>query len=103
MYRCIYRRFLDLGTSWGELLASRTGHSFPVEIALSTRWIGGQVRPKPLWMTRRDNSYPFRDSNLDLSVVQPAANCCVVPVPHIHTKQVKEFPFSKHQSLSVIT
>jgi hypothetical protein len=40
-----------------------------------TNWSGGWVIPEPVWTTwRRQNSWPYQDSNSDPSVVQPVAS-----------------------------
>jgi hypothetical protein len=43
--------------------------------APGTHWIGGWVGPEPVWTTwRRENSWPYRDSSHDSSVVQSVAS-----------------------------
>jgi hypothetical protein len=70
MYRF---KFFDLGTSWRW--ASRSGRFTLGERTSGTHWIGGWVAPEPVWMTwRRENSWPYRDSNSDSSVVQPVGS-----------------------------
>jgi hypothetical protein len=45
------------------------GEKPPVPIGYEVGWT-----PEPVWTTwRRENSWPYRDSNSDLSVVQPVA------------------------------
>jgi hypothetical protein len=46
--------------------------------APGTHWIGGGWAPEPVrTMWRRENSWPYRDSNSDPSVVQPIASCYI--------------------------
>jgi hypothetical protein len=48
---------------------------YPREEAPGTHWIETGWVPKPVWMLRRrENSYPYRDSNSDPSVVHPVAS-----------------------------
>jgi hypothetical protein len=80
MVACMYRPTFSwpryyLGAS-GQLhaLASvPTEKEPPVSIGHEFGWT-----PKPLWTTwRRENSWPYRDSNSDPSVVQLVANRCI--------------------------
>jgi hypothetical protein len=58
--------FLDLSTSW------RTRPLYPRGRSPRTHWIEVGWNPEPVWTTwRRENSWPYRDSNSDPSVVQP--------------------------------
>jgi hypothetical protein len=44
------------------------------EPSVPIAWNAGWAR-EPVWTTwRRENSWPYRDSNCDLSVVQPVAS-----------------------------
>jgi hypothetical protein len=69
---CIDPHFLDLGTSW-RLVVSFTLRPLYPEIFPS----------EPIWtMWRRENSWLYRDSNSDSSVVDPVAsryNDCSIP------------------------
>jgi hypothetical protein len=76
--------FLDLGTSWrcGQLHAPATlppGKEPLVPIGQEAGWA-----PEPVWTTwRRENSWPYRDSNSDPSVVQPICSHytdCAIPI-----------------------
>jgi hypothetical protein len=62
----------------GEWSALRPGRFTP-----GTHCIGGWVDPREVWTTwRSNNSWPYRDSNPDLSVVQPVASRytdCAIP------------------------
>jgi hypothetical protein len=61
--------FLTSALVGGEWSASRPGRFTP-----STHWEAGWA-PEPVWKTwRRKNSWPYRDWNSDLSVVQPVAS-----------------------------
>jgi hypothetical protein len=59
----------------GEWSASRPCHFNPGERVPGTNWIGGWVDPKPDWTTwRRENSWSYRNSSSDPSVVQLVAS-----------------------------
>jgi hypothetical protein len=66
--------FLTLALVGGEWSASHPGCITPGERAPGTHWIGGWV-PEPVWTTwRRENCWPYRDSNSYPSVVKPVAS-----------------------------
>jgi hypothetical protein len=67
--------FLTSALVGGEWSASRPCHFTPGERVPDTRWLGGWVGPESVWMTsRKENSWPYRDSNSKPSVVQPASS-----------------------------
>jgi hypothetical protein len=75
--------FLTSALLGGEWSASRPGRfipgkELPVPIVQEVGWT-----PGPVWTTwRSNNSWPYRDSNLNLSVVQPVASRytdCAIP------------------------
>jgi hypothetical protein len=80
---CIDPHFLDLGTSW-KLVVSFTlrplypRENSPLRIGWEVRWT-----PEPVWTTwRKENSWTYRNSNSEPSVVQPAASrytVCAIP------------------------
>jgi hypothetical protein len=71
---CIDPLFLISALDWGEWSASRPGRYTPGERASSTHWIGGWVVPRAgLDDVESTISWPYWDSNSDLSVVQPVA------------------------------
>jgi hypothetical protein len=64
--------FLTSTLVGGEWSASRPARFTPGEKAPGTNLIRGWVASEPVWATwRRENSWPYRDSNSDPSVVQP--------------------------------
>jgi hypothetical protein len=68
--------------SFTSLLLYPPGKEQPVPIGYEAGWA-----PEPVWTTgRRENSWPYRDSNSDPSVVQPVASLytdCAIPAPFI--------------------
>jgi hypothetical protein len=61
-----------VGDKWS---ASRLGRFTSGEIAPGTHWIEVGWTPEPVWTTwRRENSWPYRDSKSNPSVVQPVAS-----------------------------
>jgi hypothetical protein len=64
--------FLTSALIGGEWSASRPCRFTPGERAFDTHWVGGRVGLWTKW--RRENSWPYRDSNSDVSVVQPVAS-----------------------------
>jgi hypothetical protein len=85
----MHPHFLDLGTSWRwvDSFTPRplypTGKQFLVLIGYEAGWT-----PEPVWtMQRSENSWPYRDSNSDPSVIQSVASCYTaytIPVPIIY-------------------
>jgi hypothetical protein len=66
--------FLTLALVGGEWSDSRPGRFNSGERAPGTHYGGGWVAPEPVCRTcRRENSWPYRDSNTDSSLVQPVA------------------------------
>jgi hypothetical protein len=69
----------------GESSASRPARFTPGERAPGTDWRGIGWTPEPVWtLWRRENSWPYRDSNSDPSVVQSVASRytdCLIPDP----------------------
>jgi hypothetical protein len=63
--------FFTLALGAGQRPASR-----PSRFTTGTHWIGGWVGPRTGVedVENWDNSWPYRDSNSDSSVVQPAAS-----------------------------
>jgi hypothetical protein len=63
--------FLDLGSSWRWVVSSTPLPLYPpVPIEYEVGWT-----PEPVWTTwRRENYWPYKDSNSDPSVVQPVAS-----------------------------
>jgi hypothetical protein len=72
--------FLELGTS-SKWAVSFTLRRFTTEE-------GGADAPEWFWtLWRRENSWPYRDSYSDPSVVQPVASCYIdraIPGPYIN-------------------
>jgi hypothetical protein len=73
---CIDPSVLDLGTTWGGGVSGQL--QAPAVLPrgkcphTSTHWIGGWVDPRAgLKPWRGENSFPYRNSNSDPSVVQP--------------------------------
>jgi hypothetical protein len=67
--------FLTSALFGGEWSASRLGRFTPKERARGTHWIGGWVDPRAGQNDlEKRNSWPYRDSNFDLRVVQPVAS-----------------------------
>jgi hypothetical protein len=63
--------FLTSALDGGEWSASLPGRFIPGKTP-RTHCIGGCVDPKPVWTTwRKENSWTYRDSNSEISVVQP--------------------------------
>jgi hypothetical protein len=70
-----------------EWAVSRHGRfTLREESPVPTRYEAGWV-PEPVWTTwRRENSWPYQDSNSDPSVVQPVASRytdCSIPTPDL--------------------
>jgi hypothetical protein len=66
--------FLTSALVGGVWSASHSGRFTPWEKAPGTYRIGGWA-PESVWaLWRRENSFPYRDSNSDPSVVQPVAS-----------------------------
>jgi hypothetical protein len=65
---CIGPNFLDLGTSWRWVVHFTPRPLYP-RYPLDRRLGGPQELVWMIW--RRENSWPYRDSNSDPSVVQP--------------------------------
>jgi hypothetical protein len=66
--------FFTSALAGGEWSTSRPGRFTPGERAPRTHWIGDWVDPEPVWTTWRiENSWPYRDSNSNTSVIQPVA------------------------------
>jgi hypothetical protein len=72
---CINPHLLDLGTSWRWVVSFTPRPLYPREKApVPIGWEAAWA-PKQVWKTwRRENSWHYRDSNSDLSVVQPVAS-----------------------------
>jgi hypothetical protein len=67
--------FLDLGTSQRWVVRFTTQPLYPQGKGPSTHWIGGWVDPRVVWTTcRKENSWPYQDSNSDPSVVYTIAS-----------------------------
>jgi hypothetical protein len=72
MYRSVSLTSALVGDEWS---ASRSGRftpwkELPVPIGYKIGWA-----PEPVWrLWKRENSWPYRDSNSDLSVVKPVAS-----------------------------
>jgi hypothetical protein len=85
--RCMDPQCFDLDSSWrwvsGQLhsQAALPGGKEPL-YTLRTRWV-----PEPIWTTwRKENSWHYRDSNFDPSVVQPVISCstdCATAAPSV--------------------
>jgi hypothetical protein len=72
---CIDPHFLDLCTSQRWVVSFTPQPLYPRGKAPGTHWIGGWVGPRAgLDDVGRENSWPYRDSNSDLTVVQPVAS-----------------------------
>jgi hypothetical protein len=76
--------FLDLGTSWRWVVSFTPPPLYPWgKKAPDTHWICGWV--EPVWTTwRRENSWPYRDSNSHPSVIQTVPCCYTnygIPAP----------------------
>jgi hypothetical protein len=88
--------FLTSALVGGEWSTSRPGRFTPGERAPCTHWIGGWVDLRAsLDDLRRENSWPYRDSNSDPSVVQPVASRYTdyaIPAPQI--QKDRKFKFS---------
>jgi hypothetical protein len=73
MYRSIFslpRHYLQVSGQLHAPAASPPEKEPPVPIVWEAGWA-----PEPVWTTwRRENSQPYRDSNSDLSPVQPVAS-----------------------------
>jgi hypothetical protein len=67
--------FLTLALAGGKWSVSRPGRfTSGKEPPVPIRWEVGRT-PEPVWTTwRRENSWPYRNSNSDPSVVQPVAS-----------------------------
>jgi hypothetical protein len=65
--------FLTLALIGGEWSASRSGRFTPGERAPSTHWTSGWVGPRADLdnVKKRENSWPYYDSNSDPSIIQP--------------------------------
>jgi hypothetical protein len=64
--------FLDLGTSWRCVVSFTPLPLYPRARLLGTHWIGGWLGPRfGLDNMEKRKSWPYRDSNSNLSVVQP--------------------------------
>jgi hypothetical protein len=77
--------FLDLGTSWRRVVSFTPRPPYPREKSprcpLDRRWVDPRVG---LDDVEKRNSWPYRDSNSDSSVVQPVAsryNDWAIPAP----------------------
>jgi hypothetical protein len=72
----VYTRvFLTSALVGGEWSASRPGHFTPGERDPGTRWIGGWMGPGTVMdYMEKGKSFPYRDSNSDLSTVRPVTN-----------------------------
>jgi hypothetical protein len=68
--------FLDLGTSWKWVVSFTPLPLYPRGKSPRYQFYTRLGRPPaPVWTTwRRENSWPYRDSNSDSSVVQPVAS-----------------------------
>jgi hypothetical protein len=72
---CIYQHYLDLWNSWMWVVSFTSRPLYPRERASGTHCIGRWVDPRAgLDDMESENSWPYRDSNPDLSVVQPVAS-----------------------------
>jgi hypothetical protein len=72
MYRSkFFFTWAVVGGEWSASCHYRfaPGKGPPVPIGQETGWA-----PEPVWMTWRENSCPYRDSNSDSSVVRPVAS-----------------------------
>jgi hypothetical protein len=67
--------FLTSTLAGGEWSASRPGRFTPGESSTDANWIGGWVNPRAgLHYVEKKNSWSYRDSNSDSSVVQLVAS-----------------------------
>jgi hypothetical protein len=69
------RIFLTSALVGGQWSASRPSRFSPGKTAPGTHWIGGWVDPRTsLDEVEKKDSWPYRDSNSELSVVQPVGS-----------------------------
>jgi hypothetical protein len=84
---CIDPHFLDLCTSWRWVVSFTPWPLYLRERAPGTHCIGGWVDPRACLDEMDKRKFlPYRDSNPDLSVVQPVASRytdCAIPAPSI--------------------
>jgi hypothetical protein len=88
-------RVLHLDTSWRWMV------SFTVRPLC--HWIGDWVVSRPLWMILRSlNSWSYRDSNFDPSVVQPLANpytdCATAATPGSPSSRPAQSKYTRSSS-----
>jgi hypothetical protein len=86
MMEWMYRStFSYLDTSWRWVVSFKPLPLYPQGKSPRTHWIGGWVDREPVWkMWRRENSWPYRDSKSDPSVVQRVASRYIdwaIPAP----------------------
>jgi hypothetical protein len=79
--------FLTSALAGGQWSASRRCRFTPGESGPCTHWVEGWVNPSAgmdIW--RRENSWPYQDSDSDPSVVEPVASCYTdyaIPAPTV--------------------
>jgi hypothetical protein len=93
--------FLTSAVVGGEWSASRLCRFTPGVRAPGAHWVGGWVDPRDsLDDLEKENSCPYRDSNSNLSVVQPVASRytdCAIPA-HIYFAIQLSFIY-EHQNM----
>jgi hypothetical protein len=99
---CIDPYFLDLGTSWRQVVSFTPRSLYPRGKTPGTHSIGSCVDPRiSLTIWRIENSGSYWDSNSDPSVVQPLASRYTdyaIPAPYNSGKEGKIFEYLRKLS-----